>query len=104
MKERFVTYLALALSIVAIGYAGCVHFSAAKLAEDALRRREERLVKHFAPTFGEIYADLLPDGGRSVKNAKTLEELFGPALDIVKKLGNSSTNSADSSTKKELSR
>ena len=55
MKDRILTYVSLAMSVAALGYAAWVHRQAESLAEVALRERENRLVKALTPKVQQVY-------------------------------------------------
>ena len=84
MKDKALTYFALAISIVALCYAAWVHQHAAKLAEQAIQKRERQFVQTLAPKVREIYQGL--GVTNVVTNPTTLDELFGPYLETLNRI------------------
>ena len=84
MRDRALTSLSLAIGIAALGYAAWVHRHSAQLAQQALRERERQFVRTFAPRVQSMYEGL--GVTNVVGNAQTLEELFGPYVDVFNRM------------------
>ncbi len=84
MKDRALAYLSLAIGIAALGYAAWVHQHSAQMAQQALRARERQFVRTFAPRVQSMYAGL--GVTNVVGKAQTLEELFGPYVDVFNRM------------------
>ena len=88
MKDRTLPIVSLLLAIVALGYAAWVHRRIDALVNQAVRKREQELIRAWAPKMDVIYRDML--AGSRVKlpeNPQTLEELFEPLLYLTESLG-----------------
>lgn len=96
MKEKTLVYLSLTISIAAFCYAAWVHQHAAQFADKALHDRELQLVQKFAPRFRDMYQGL--GMTNLVANPTTLDELVGPWMDAINRMGETpagdETNSA----------
>ena len=91
MKDRAFIYLSLAMSFAALCYSGWLHGQAQSMAEAALKQRERRFVEAMAPRVQQVY------DGMGITNRiyrpSTLDELFGPYLDTMKRMaGSTETN------------
>ena len=76
MKDKALTYLSLAMSIVALSYAFWIHKHSEQMAQCALAERERQFVKMAAPKVREVIADfnLRPDS--TVNEPTKIEDLF----------------------------
>jgi hypothetical protein len=84
MKDRALTYLSLAVGLAALCYAAWVHQHSEQMARQALRERERQFVETFAPRVQSMYEGL--GVTNVVGNAQTLEELFGPYVDVFNRM------------------
>lgn len=77
------------ISIVALAFAVNAYFHADRMADEALFRREQRLIDRMWPDMKVIYDDLL--GGSteySGEKPETLEGLIKPLIIMVEEVGN----------------
>jgi len=87
MKDRILTYLALALSVASLCYAAWVHQNSEELAMRAWHKRETELVRHWTPKFKELFEGVGPNAATWLKPPMTLEELFDPLIKIMNAVG-----------------
>src|SRR3974390_3409261 len=87
MKDRVLTFLALAVSVTALGYAAWVHSQADTAADAALRRREKQLVEKLAPKVQAMYQGL--GVTNKVEHPTTLDQLFAPYVETMNRMVNS---------------
>lgn len=84
MKDRALTFISLALSLVALSYAAWVHQHSEQMATQALQRREREFVHAFAPKIQAVYEGL--GVTNVVSNAQTLDDLFRPYVDVFNRM------------------
>jgi N-acetyl-gamma-glutamylphosphate reductase len=84
MRNRALTFLSLAISLLALGYAAWLHQHSEQIAQQALREREHQFVRTFAPRVQSMYQGL--GVTNVVGDAQTLEELFGPYVDVFNRM------------------
>lgn len=84
MKDKALIYLSLAVGIVALCYAAWVHQHVAQMTQQALRERERQFVQTLAPKVQSLYEGL--GVTNVVGKAQTLEELFGPYVDVLNRM------------------
>jgi len=84
MKDKTLIHVSLLVSIVALCYAAWVHQHVEQLAAQALQRREREFVRTFAPKVQDVYRGL--GVTNIVGNAQTLDELFGPYVDVLNRM------------------
>ena len=88
MKDRTLTIISLLFAIAAIGYAAWVHRRVDALVYEAVRKREQELVRDWAPKMDAIYRDMLAGTRvRLPENPQTLQELFEPLFYLTESLG-----------------
>jgi len=97
MKDRALIFLSLFLSIAALLYAAWVQRHAEAMAQQALKKRERELVQKIKPQIQRMYTGL--GVTNTVGNATTLDELFGPYLNVMNKIGESDEDSSTNSHK-----
>ncbi|MBI1177433.1 hypothetical protein GC207_08330 [bacterium] len=90
MKDRPLIYLALVLSLTALGYAIWVHRQADSIAEAALQRREARFVDALTPKVQRAYTAM--GITNRLDHPTRLEQLFGPYLDRMNEMVGGDTN------------
>ena len=84
MRDRALTFLSLAIGIAALGYAAWVHQHSAQMTQQALQERERKFVRTFAPKVQSVYHGM--GVTNVVGDAQTLEELFGPYVDVMNRM------------------
>ena len=84
MKDRALTYLSLVVGIAALCYAAWVHQHSEQMAVQALHKREREFVRSFAPKIQSAYEGL--GVTNVVSNAQTLDELFGPYVEMMNQI------------------
>lgn len=84
MKDRALTYLSLAVGIAALCYAAWVHQHSEQMAVQALHKREREFVRSLAPKIQSAYQGL--GVTNVVGNAQTLDELFGPYVEMMDRM------------------
>ena len=87
MKPHSISYLALCISLCALGYAAWLHLNAERLAMNALRQRERELVEELAPQFEVIHRDMLPNKPLPTKKPTTFKELLEPLVILMETVG-----------------
>jgi len=81
VKDKAIIYCSLAVSIAALVYSIWVRQNARPMVDQALRQREQQFVSALAPRIGMALRDM---GATNIAaNPKTLEELFGPLVDMM---------------------
>ncbi len=86
--NRIMSIVALVISLIALALAGHAHLHADRMAEQALRRREQKLVDRMWPDMKVIYADFLEGAeGYTVEKPETIEGLFGPLITVYGEIG-----------------
>ena len=85
MKDRWLIYCSLAISIAALAYAAWVHQHSQQMARAALREREKEIVQTLAPGVREIYASMGMTN-KVPQDVSTLDELFKPTFEMVSNL------------------
>ncbi len=84
MKDRILVYIALAISLTALTYAGWVHSQAASIADATLRRRERAFVEALTPRVQQAYQGM--GITTQIDHPTTLEQLLGPYLDTMNRM------------------
>lgn len=104
MKEKALICFSLAISIAAFGYAGWIHQHTERLLDQAIQNRERQLVQKLAPSVRELYKGL--GVTNVVVNPATLDDLFGPYINVLDKMVNApadeETNSASTNSDKMI--
>lgn len=86
--NRILSIVALVISLIALTLAGHAHLRADRMADEALRRREQKLVDRMWPDMKVIYADLLEGSeGYTGEKPETIEGLFGPLITVFGTIG-----------------
>jgi hypothetical protein len=86
--NRIMSIAAFAISVVALCLAVHSHFHADRMAEQALRRREQQMIDRMWPNVKAIYDDLLQGSkGYTGEKPETIEELFTPLVTMVEQVG-----------------
>src|SRR5438067_942088 len=87
MKDRLLTFLALAIAVAALSHSFSLQRRAASLADEALRRRETAIVRSAAPKVSQVCQDILGAAFQPASfHPTTLEELVRPLIAIVTKM------------------
>ena len=84
MKAQALSLTSLTLSIVALSYAAWLHQHSERMAVNALKKREAAFVQSFAPKIQSAYQSF--GVTNVVSNAQTLEELFGPYVEMMNRM------------------
>ncbi|MGD1083593.1 MAG: hypothetical protein ABSA47_02445 [Verrucomicrobiota bacterium] len=85
MKDKFLIYCSLAVSIAAFSYSAWIHHHSEQMAQQALREREKHFVQTLLPRINETYRIL--NATNVATNATTLEELVGPYVEVFNRMG-----------------
>ena len=96
---KLLSILALVLSLAALTLAATVYMRADIIADQAVQRREQKVVDHLKPKVHAIYRDLGLELTPSAKQPKSLEDLFTPMFHVVTDIqdgGNVATKSENS--------
>ena len=102
MKDRAVTYLSLAVSVLALGYAAWLHHHSEEMAMKALRERESEFVRYVGPTLRTVVADVTQQTNVVVAAPTTLEDLVRmvqPVFKIQTHLQEQMTNDQEGAAK-----
>jgi len=87
--NRIMSIAALVISVVALAFAAHTHLHADRMADQALLRREQRLIDRMWPDMKVIYDDLLGGStGYTGEKPETLEGMLKPLITIVEEVGN----------------
>ena len=87
--NRTMSIAALVISLVALAFAAQAHLHADRMADQALLRREQRLIDRMWPDMQAIYDDLLEGStGYTGEKPETLEGMFKPLITMVEEFGN----------------
>ena len=86
--NRIMSIAALVISVAALALAAHAHLNAERMAEQALHRREQKVIERMWPTMQVIYEDLL-EGSKVYTGDKpdTIEKLFSPLFSVVEAMG-----------------
>lgn len=80
---KILSILALVLSLAALTLAATVYSRADIIADQAVQRREQKIVDHLKPKVHAVYRDFDLELTPSAKQPKSLEELFTPMFHLV---------------------
>jgi len=97
MNSRIISFIALLVSVVSLGYAVWLHQNINSIAQTALRQREAELVHHWTPHMLELYRGLGIPENKLPKSPQTLEELVQPWVDTISKMESDSEEPTHSS-------
>lgn len=96
---RVVSVAAVALACVAIAYAVWLHGTTNERVRtavaEAVRAREEALIKQWKPLLRDLYKDMRLAGVK--EEPETLEELFGPLISLLHSFGDEGKPGPESS-------
>ncbi len=91
------TIISLLVALVAIGHSVWLHTRVETLAYEAVRKREQELVRDMTPTMQRVYEGFGVKE-RIPENPSTLQELFAPISRMSESLRNTPTFSAEPKT------
>jgi hypothetical protein len=84
MKARVLTFLSIGVGIGALGYTTWLHQHMEQMVVQTLQDREREFVRSLAPRIQSAYRGF--GVTNVVGNAQTLDELFGPYLEMIDRM------------------
>ena len=93
MKDKILALVSILLSVTALTYTAWLHNHTEALVQQSLKAREREFVQTLAPKIQEVYSGF--GITNNVGNPTTLDQLFGPYLDIINRMATPPTDAKE---------